>query len=112
MGIFDRLRSGLKKTTQLFKTDIRDLFKREGRLVDEAFLDELLGALRGKAGGTVVYPLWPVAASGRPAKRVIVQAIKGAAAPLRLSPGMALHANGGYTAEAEAVLRAGAGITL
>lgn len=45
MGIFDRLRSGLKKTTQLLKTDIRDLFKREGRLVDEAFLDELLGAL-------------------------------------------------------------------
>ena len=75
-------------------------------------LDELLGRLRGKAGGTVVYPLWPVAASGRPAKRVIVQAIKGSAAPLRLSPGMALHANGGYTAEADAVLRDGAGITL
>ncbi len=45
MGIFDQLRGGLKKTTQLLKTDIRDLFKREGRLVDEAFLDELLGVL-------------------------------------------------------------------
>ena len=45
MGIFDRLRQGLKKTTQLLNTDIRDLFKGEGRLVDEAFLDELFATL-------------------------------------------------------------------
>ncbi|RIK72817.1 MAG: signal recognition particle-docking protein FtsY [Planctomycetota bacterium] len=40
-----RLKSGLSKTTALLKTDIRDLFKREGRLVDDAFLDELFAAL-------------------------------------------------------------------
>jgi fused signal recognition particle receptor len=41
MGLFDRLKQGLKKTKDLFKTDVRDLFKAEGRLVDDAFLDEL-----------------------------------------------------------------------
>lgn len=41
MGIFDKFKQGLKKTTQLLNTDIRDLFKSEGRLVDDAFLDEL-----------------------------------------------------------------------
>jgi fused signal recognition particle receptor len=45
MGILDRLKQGLKKTTQLLSTDIRDLFKGEGRLVDEAFLDELFATL-------------------------------------------------------------------
>jgi tRNA1(Val) A37 N6-methylase TrmN6 len=68
--------------------------------------------LRGRAGGLVLYPLWPTADGGRPAKRVIVHAIKGGSAPLRLSPGLALHANGGYTAEADAVLREGAGLAL
>ena len=43
MGLFDKLKQGLKKTTQLLNTDVRDLFKSEGRLVDDAFLDELLG---------------------------------------------------------------------
>ena len=41
MGIFDKFKKGLKKTSQLLNTDIRDLFKTEGRLVDEGFLDEL-----------------------------------------------------------------------
>lgn len=41
MGFFDRLKQGLQKTTQLLRTDIRDLFKSEGRLVDDAFLEEL-----------------------------------------------------------------------
>jgi fused signal recognition particle receptor len=44
-GFFARLKSGLSKTSALLKTDIRDLFKREGRLVDDAFLDELFAAL-------------------------------------------------------------------
>ena len=92
----------------------RDLLLQRGVLLEEApvSLDELLAALRGRAGGLVLYPLWPTADGGRPAKRVIVQAIKGGAAPLRLSPGLALHANGGYTAEADAILRDGAGLTL
>ncbi len=45
MGLFDKLKQGLKKTTQLLRTDIRDLFKSEGRLVDAAFLEELFEAL-------------------------------------------------------------------
>lgn len=44
-GILDRLRAGLAKTAQVLQTDVRDLFKREGRLVDEPFLEELRAAL-------------------------------------------------------------------
>ena len=45
MGLFDQLKQGLQKTTRLLKTDVRDLFKAEGRLVDEDLLEELLEAL-------------------------------------------------------------------
>lgn len=45
MGIFDKFKQGLKKTAQLLNTDIRDLFKSEGRLVDEEFLTELFEML-------------------------------------------------------------------
>ena len=44
-GLLDRLRAGLAKTARVLNTDVRDLFKREGRLVDEPFLEELRGAL-------------------------------------------------------------------
>jgi len=44
-GMFVRLRSALKKTTDFLNTDIRDLFKREGRLVDDQFLSELFAIL-------------------------------------------------------------------
>jgi fused signal recognition particle receptor len=40
-----RLRSALKKTTDVLNTDIRDLFKREGRLVDDEFLSDLFAIL-------------------------------------------------------------------
>jgi len=45
MGVFDQLKQGLQKTSRLLKTDVRDLFKSEGRLVDDALLDELLEIL-------------------------------------------------------------------
>jgi fused signal recognition particle receptor len=45
MGLFDKIKQGLKKTKQLFNTDVRDLFKSQGRLVDDVFLEELLGIL-------------------------------------------------------------------
>ena len=45
MGFFDKFKKGLKKTSQLLNTDIRDLFKSEGRLVDDEFLEELFEAL-------------------------------------------------------------------
>ena len=40
-GFLARLRSGLERTRQVLVTDVRDLFKREGRLVDDGFLEEL-----------------------------------------------------------------------
>lgn len=45
MGLFDKFKQGLKRTTQVLKTDIRDLFKTKGRLVDEQFLEELFETL-------------------------------------------------------------------
>ena len=45
MGFFNRIKQGLKKTGNLLKTDIRDLFKSEGRLIDEDFLEEVRGIL-------------------------------------------------------------------
>lgn len=45
MGFFDKLKQGLKKTGQLLKTDVRDLFKSEGRLIDQPFLDEMRALL-------------------------------------------------------------------
>lgn len=67
----------------------------------------ILGALDGRLGGLVVYPLWP-SADGRPAKRVLIHGRKGSKAPLRLLPGLVLHApDGGFTPVAEAVLRHG-----
>ncbi len=70
-------------------------------------LDALLAALWGRAGQTVVYPLWPRA--GVAAKRVVVRSRKGVAGPLVLSPGLVLHHAGSrdFTPEAEAVLRHG-----
>ncbi len=44
-GFFSRFRQGLQKTTQVLNTDIRDLFKQEGQLVDEQFLDRLFEIL-------------------------------------------------------------------
>jgi len=68
----------------------------------------VLAALDGRAGGIVVFPLWP-RDDGSPAKRILVRAQRGAAAPLRLAPGLVLHeADGGYTPEADRVLRGAA----
>jgi fused signal recognition particle receptor len=44
-GFFSRVRKGLQKTAQLLNTDIRDLFKQEGRLVDDEFLKQLFAIL-------------------------------------------------------------------
>jgi fused signal recognition particle receptor len=44
-GWLGMLRSALKKTTDVLNTDIRDLFKREGRLVDDDFLRDLFAIL-------------------------------------------------------------------
>ena len=69
-------------------------------------LDEILAALAGRAGGAVVFPLWPGGAEAKPAKRILLRARKGSRAPLSLHPGLVLHRpDGGFTTAAEAVLR-------
>ena len=72
-------------------------------------LEELLSLLKGRFGALVIYPLFPK--KGAPAKRVLVQGIKGSRAPLELLQGMVLHeADGSYTQEADLILRDGAGL--
>ncbi len=67
-------------------------------------LDDVLATVAPSFGGVRVLPLWP--AAGRPAKRVIVVAQKGARTPLQLLPGLVLHRpDGRFTADAERVLR-------
>ncbi|MCA9228771.1 MAG: hypothetical protein KDA47_24310, partial [Planctomycetales bacterium] len=44
-SLFARCKAGLRRTNQLLNTDIRDLFKAEGRLVDDDFLGELFAIL-------------------------------------------------------------------
>jgi tRNA1(Val) A37 N6-methylase TrmN6 len=74
-------------------------------------LADLLAAVGSKAGEIRVRPIHPRA--GEPAKRVLVRARKGARTPLAILPGFVLHeADGGWTAEARAVLEGeqGAGL--
>jgi tRNA1(Val) A37 N6-methylase TrmN6 len=72
-------------------------------------LDEALAAL--PAGGVTTFPLWPRA--GVPAKRAILRVTKGSRAPFTLAAGLVLHhADGSFTAEAEAVLRRGEPLAL
>ncbi len=74
-------------------------------------LADLLGALAGRAGEIVVFPLWP--RDGVPAKRMIVRARKGMRTPLVLAAGLVLHeADGRYTQAAEAIVRDGAPLGL
>jgi tRNA1(Val) A37 N6-methylase TrmN6 len=74
-------------------------------------IDALLAEIAGRAGGVVVFPLWP--GEGQPASRILVRARKDVAAPARLAPGLVLHeADGRLTALAEAVLRDGRALIL
>lgn len=44
MGLFDRLKAGLKKTKDILRTDVRDLF-RAGEMLDDDVLEEFEGRL-------------------------------------------------------------------
>ena len=67
-------------------------------------LGALLAALEPLAGEANIFPLWP--GSVKPARRVVVRARKGIRAPSVLHPGLVLHGpDGGYTPEAEQILR-------
>lgn len=69
-------------------------------------LGEALGAIGARFGGLKIFPLFPRPAEA--ATRILVQGIKGSRAPLRLLPGLVLHQpDGGYTREADAILRDG-----
>lgn len=69
-------------------------------------LDDVLAALKGRAGGCVIFPLWP--GGGKPAKLFLLRAYKGNEAPLTLLPGLVLHETGTkYSRAAEEVLRHG-----
>jgi tRNA1(Val) A37 N6-methylase TrmN6 len=74
-------------------------------------LAELLPLIERRFGAVTLYPLF--AKAGGPAIRIILRARKGSREGLALLPGLVLHeADGGYTAEAEAVLREGKALEL
>lgn len=74
-------------------------------------LGDIIALLHGRAGGVVVFPLWPK--QGEAAKRVIVSARKGVKSPARLSPGLVLHrADGAFTPQTDAIVRGAGGLVL
>jgi tRNA1Val (adenine37-N6)-methyltransferase len=81
-------------------------------ILPAASLPEALGAIfSAGCGSPAVLPLWPTA--GRGAKLVLLRGVKGGRAPMRLLPGLVLHAKGGgFTPETWAVLRDGTAIPL
>jgi len=66
-------------------------------------LDMALSFLTGKLGSISIYPLWP--GKNKPAKIVLIRGIKNSFGALKLTPGMVLHNEDGYTDEAEKILR-------
>jgi len=76
-------------------------------IVTTARMPEALTAF-GNAGCPPVgaLPLWPRA--GVPPKLLLLRGVKGSRAPFRILPGLVLHApGGGFTKEADAILRGG-----
>ncbi len=45
MGLLDKIKKGLSRTVQALQTDVRDLFKSDGRLVDADFINDLFETL-------------------------------------------------------------------
>lgn len=74
-------------------------------------LPEALAALPAAGcGAPRLFPLWP--RTGQPARILLLQAIRGGRADLRLASGLTLHEGTAYTPAAEAVLRDGAALPL
>jgi len=75
-------------------------------------LAAILAAFGGRFGDVRVLPLHP--REGEPARRVIVQGVKGSRAPMALLPGVVLHGEAGtaFTGAAQMILRDGAGLSL
>jgi tRNA1(Val) A37 N6-methylase TrmN6 len=67
-------------------------------------LPQILAALTGRFGEIRILPAHP--AREAPASRIVVRAVRGSRGGLRIEPGLVLHrADGGWTEEAEAILR-------
>lgn len=101
--------TGLDAWTRFLLKAVRDggrviVIHRAERLLD------LLALLSGQAGSFQIRPIHPFA--DEPAKRVLVRAVKGGKAPLKLLPPLVLHDRSGakHTPEAEAVYRGEAGL--
>ncbi len=79
--------------------------------VGVAAVPECMSALAASGvGGVRLLPLWPKA--GQAAKLILIQARRGARTPMRLDAGLVLHtADGGFTPEANAILRGGGAIS-
>lgn len=76
-----------------------------------ADLATVLARLESQLGDIVIFPLWPH--RRQRAKRVIIQAKKGARGPTVLEAGLVLHADdGGFSPVAEGILRHGNSLTL
>ena len=95
-GLAAWIETGLKR---LKSGGVLTLIQRADRL------DDILIALKGRAGTVKVLPVH--ARSDEPAKRVLVQATKTGKAPLQVCPPLVLHQAGGsgFTADAEAIFR-------
>jgi tRNA1(Val) A37 N6-methylase TrmN6 len=102
--------TGLDAWTRFLIKAVRDggrvlMIHRAERLMD------VLALLGGQAGSFLVRPIHPHA--DEPAKRILVLAVKGGRAPLKLLPPLVLHDRSGakHTPEAEAILRGEAELT-
>ena len=100
---------GLAVWTRFLTDGVRDggrivIIHRADRLAD------LLALLGERCGSFAIRPIQPFA--DQAAKRVLIQAIRGGRAPLRLLPALILHDRSGtkHTAETEAILRGEADI--
>ena len=77
-------------------------------VLSAAGVPEVLAAMAASGiGGIGLFPLWPK--PGVAAKLVLLRGVRGARGAFAVLPGLVLHppAGGGFTAAAEAVLRAG-----
>ncbi len=81
-------------------------------VIAAAHADMALAAIGAAGCGSLaLLPLWPRA--GNPARLVLVRGVKGGRGPFRLLPGLVLHErDGGFTSEAQSILRDGAALLL
>ncbi len=94
LGLGDWLEAGIKRLRHRGSITVTHSADR---------LDDLLSELGERAGSPEVYPLWPKA--DRPAKRIVVRAVKGGRASLVMHPGLVLHQQDGeYTEAARRIL--------